>query len=236
MHERPGIGAPTVALAADDLDEWLKQRSSNFRQQMRRMRRKLEKAGATFRVSETPEELRRDLREFERLHHARWDFRGGSMSLVPGADKMLEDAGLALLDSGRFRLASIELDGRVINSQLFVVAGNESSYWNGGFDDEYGQFKPSYVGIVDAISRALDAGEDRLDLGPGEQDYKYRFSDGEDRLRWMALVPHGPLYGVARAVYSPVETRYALTTRMTAKRKQELRELVERARSIGRSS
>ena len=51
----------------------------------------------------------------------------------------------------------------------------------------------------------------------------------------MALVPHGPLYGVARAVYSPVEARYALTTRMTAKRKQELRELVERVRSIGRS-
>ena len=45
-----------------------------------------------------PRSCERDLRDFERLHHARWDLRGGSMSLVPGADKMLEEAGLALLD------------------------------------------------------------------------------------------------------------------------------------------
>ena len=230
LHKRPSTGAPTVALDADDLDSWLGKRSSNFRQQMRRGRRKLEKQGATFRVTETPEELERDLAEFTRLHLARWDWRGGSMSLREGTDAMLRDAGAALLAEGRFRLASIELDGKVINSQLFVAAGGEVSYWNGGFDDEFAALKPSYMGLVDAIGRALDVGDHRLDLGPGEQEYKYRFSDGQDTLEWLTLVPPGPRYALARATWSPVHARYAITQRMTPEQKQRVRDLVGRVR------
>ena len=231
VHKRSSIGAPTVALDADDLDSWLGKRSSNFRQQMRRGRRKLEKQGATFRVTETAEELERDLAEFSRLHNARWDWRGGSMSLREGTDAMLRDAGAALVAEGRFRLTSIELDGKVINSQLFVAAGGEVSYWNGGFDDEYASLKPSYMGLVDAISRALDVGDHRLDLGPGEQEYKYRFSDGQDTLDWLTLIPPGPRYALARASFAPIHARYAITQRMTAEQKQRARELLERVRS-----
>ena len=230
LHKRPSTGAPTVALDADDLDAWLGKRSSNFRQQMRRGRRKLEKQGATFRVTETPEELERDLAEFARLHHARWDWRGGSMSLRDGTDRMLREAGAALLADGRFRLASIELDGKVINSQLFVAAGGEVSYWNGGFDDAYAALKPSYMGLVDAISRALDAGDQRLDLGPGEQEYKYRFSQGQDTLEWLMMIPPGPRYALARVSWAPVHARYAITQRMTAEQKQRARDLIGRLR------
>jgi CelD/BcsL family acetyltransferase involved in cellulose biosynthesis len=230
VHKRPSTGAPTVALDADDLDSWLGKRSSNFRQQMRRGRRKLEKQGAIFRVTESPDELERDLAEFARLHLARWEWRGGSMSLREGIDAMLHDAGTALLAEGRFRLASVELDGKVINSQLFVAAGGEVSYWNGGFDDAYAALKPSYMGLVDAISRALDAGDHRLDLGPGEQEYKYRFSDGQDTLEWLTLIPPGPRYALARASFSPIHARYAITHRMTPEQKQRARELVQRVR------
>jgi CelD/BcsL family acetyltransferase involved in cellulose biosynthesis len=227
--------APTVDLSADDLDGWLKARSSNFRQQMRRMRRKLDKEGATFRVASTPEEIDRDLPEFVRLHTARWDWRGGSMSMTPGADDMLREAGHALVADGRFRLVSIEVDGRTINAQLHVAAGGEVSYWNGGFDDEYAAFKPSLVGLVDAVGDALARGDDRFDLGPGAQEYKYRLSDGEDLLEWMTLIPRGRHYARSRAWFAPVQARYAVTERMDTEQKQKLRDAIARVRDrVGR--
>jgi CelD/BcsL family acetyltransferase involved in cellulose biosynthesis len=228
LHKRPSTGAPTVALRAGDLDAWLAGRSANFRQQMRRARRKLEKQGAVFRVSESADDLESDLAEFARLHHARWDWRGGSESLPPGAEAMLREAGAALLGEGRFQLASIEMDGKVVNSQLFVAAGREISYWNGGFDDAYARYKPSYVGLVDAIGHALDRGDARLDLGPGEQDYKYRFADGEDTLEWLTMIPPGPRSGIAIASWAPVYVRYAITQRMSPEQKRRVRELARR--------
>ena len=69
------------------------------------------------------------------------------------------------------------LDGKVINSQLFIAAGGEVSYWNGGFDDDYANLKPSLVALVDAVRMSLERGRTRFDLGPGGQEYKYRFSE-----------------------------------------------------------
>jgi CelD/BcsL family acetyltransferase involved in cellulose biosynthesis len=225
-HDRPVTPAPTLALGADDLDGWLKGKSSNFRQQMRRMRRKLEKEGAVFRIAETPEEVERDLSEFIRLHNARWDWRGGSMSLTPGSDAMLREAGRELVGKGRFRLVTITLDGRVINAQLHVAAGGEVSYWNGGFDDEFAPFKPSFVGLLHAIGDALERGDVRFDLGPGAQDYKYRLADSEDLLERVTLIPPGPRYLAARALWAPTHLRYGITNRMTAEHKKRIRELL----------
>jgi CelD/BcsL family acetyltransferase involved in cellulose biosynthesis len=228
LHKRPSTGAPTVALGAGDLDAWLAGRSSNFRQQMRRARRGLEKQGAVFRVSGSTDELERDLADFARLHLARWEWRGGSTALPPGADAMFREAGAALLGEGRFRLASIEVDGKVVGSQLFVAAGHEVSYWNGGFDDAYAKFKPSYVGLVDVIGYALDRGYQRLDLGPGEQDYKSRFSDGQDTLEWLTMIPPGPRRELAIASWAPIYARYAITQRMSPEQKRRVRDLVGR--------
>jgi CelD/BcsL family acetyltransferase involved in cellulose biosynthesis len=229
-HDRPVTPAPTLALAADDLDGWLKGKSSNFRQQMRRMRRKLEKEGAVFRVAQTPAEVERDIPEFIRLHKARWDWRGGSMSLTDGSEAILREAGRELVGQGRFRLVSIELDGQVINSQLHLAAGGEVSYWNGGFDDRYAAFKPSFVGLVHAIGDALERGDSRFDLGPGAQDYKYRLADGQDLLQRITLIPPGRRAALARAVWAPIVVRYAITDRMTPERKRRIRDVLERTK------
>jgi CelD/BcsL family acetyltransferase involved in cellulose biosynthesis len=193
-HRVAPTPAPTVPLGgAGDLDAWLGTRSSNFRQQMRRARRKFEKDGGVFRVAAGEEDLERDLPVLERLHQARWADRGGSAAMTSGIDRMLADVGGALVSSGRFLLISMEIDGRVISSQLFLAAGNEISYWNGGFDDagELAAYKPAMSGLVEAVRISLERGYTRFDLGPGAQDYKYRFSDTHDDLVWQTLIPPG---------------------------------------------
>jgi CelD/BcsL family acetyltransferase involved in cellulose biosynthesis len=194
---------------------------------MRRARRKLAEDGGVFRLATSPQEIERDLVHLERLHNARWDWRGGSSALPPGALQMLTDAGRAL-GSERFQLISLEIDGRVINSQLFLTAGNEMSYWNGGFDEEFASYKPSLAGLVEAIGIALERGCTRFDLGPGAQEYKNRFTDGGDELVWQSLIPRGPRYGLARGLYAPAQLRYEAGQRMSPAHREKLKGMLAR--------
>jgi CelD/BcsL family acetyltransferase involved in cellulose biosynthesis len=95
------------------------------------------------------------------------------------------------------------------------------SYWNGGFDDDYAQLRPSYVGLVDGVAAGIDGGYERLDLGPGDQSYKYRFADGEDRLESIVLIPRGRL--LALAAYAPERARSAVVARLTPAQKDWIR-------------
>ena len=230
-HRAAPTPAPTVPLGGTaDLDSWLGTRSSNFRQQMRRARRKFDKDGGVFRVAGGLEELERDLPVLERLHRARWAERGGSAAMTPGIDRMLGDAGRDLVGSGRFLLISMEIGGRVIGSQLFLAAGSEISYWNGGFDDagELAAYKPAMSGLVEAVRISLERGYTRLDLGPGAQDYKYRFSDTQDDLLWQTLIPPGRQSPPAHALFAPVGARYAASRRLTTEQKTRIKRLARR--------
>ena len=216
--------APTVTLDANDLDDWLAAKSRNFRSQMRRARRALEQQGARFRIA-TAEDLERDLAAFVRLHHARWDWRGGTVALPPGMDRALEEAARTLAPKGRLRLSSIDVGDRTIGSLLCLAAGGEVSYWNGGFDDAFAKFHPGLVGLVEAIGYALAAGDSRFDLGPGDQQYKVRLADGAD---WLVTATVAPKSVRTSADAVLRRGRRALASRLTPEQKKRLRRVLER--------
>ena len=187
---RASAVAPAVSLGHRDLDAWLGTRSQNFRQQMRRSRRAVEAAGGRFRLV-TREHLDRDVDALVRLHHARWKRRGGSAALDARFEGVLRDAGSALVDDGRYRLWSLDVEGRSISTHLFLSAGGTQSYWLGGFDEAWAAQRPALLVLVAAVQHGIDLGEDRLDLGPGAADYKYRFADTEERFDAVDVVPAG---------------------------------------------
>jgi CelD/BcsL family acetyltransferase involved in cellulose biosynthesis len=217
------VPAPILALDADDLDAWLAAKSRNFRSQMGRARRALEQQGARFRIA-TTEDLERDLAAFVRLHHARWDWRGGSMALTPGMDQALDEAARTLAPEGRLRLSSIDIADRTIGSLLFLAAGGQVSYWNGGYDAVFAKYRPGLVGLVEAIGHALAAGDSRFDLGPGDQEYKARLADGTDELVTVALEPRSVRTG-AKTVLR--RGRGAVASRMTPGQKQRVRRVLD---------
>jgi CelD/BcsL family acetyltransferase involved in cellulose biosynthesis len=179
---------PKVTLSHDSIDAWLATRSRNFRQQVRHSRRRLADAGARFRIS-TLADLDRDVGSLARLHHARWAQRGGSRALDTRVVALLRRAGRELIPLGRFRLWSIDVDGRSISCHLFVAAGAGQAYWLGGFDDAWGARHPSIQVLVAAVAHGIEQGEDWVELGPGRQPYKYRLADSEDGLAWVTLSP-----------------------------------------------
>jgi CelD/BcsL family acetyltransferase involved in cellulose biosynthesis len=190
LHHTRTKPIPKVTLGYGSVDEWLAGRSSNFRQQVRRARRRLIELGARFRMTAL-EDLDADVDSLARLHHARWTERGGSSALDERVERLLRRAGRELIPAGRFRLWSLDVDGATVSSHLFVAADGGQAYWLGGFDDAWAAQHPSIQVLVHAVGDGIGRGESWLELGPGGQPYKYRLADSEDVVESVTFTPAG---------------------------------------------
>ena len=151
------------------------------------MRRRLERRGGAVRRIDDADERADAIGVMLALHAQRWEDRAPSNLTRPGIDVLLRDAADAL-GPERLRLWGAELDGRLISVQLFVAAGGEVKYWNGGWSEDHAALKPSMLTILAALEDALSRHERRLDLGAGRHPYKLRFANAEDGLCWGAMV------------------------------------------------
>jgi len=222
--------APYVTLGSTGFDDWLAAKSSNFRQQMRRSRLKLERNGATFRASSSVEEAHRDLGTFAELHLERWDKKGGSGTLTPGVVPMLEEVAEKLLPSGRFKIWNIDVGETTICSLVFLIAGNEVSWWLGGWDEGWANQRPGLVGLLYALERAFEDGAGRFDLGGGYLPYKYRFADSEELLTRTYVVMPGLLHVLRRPETLRLAVTQAASRRVSWSTKDRLRKVAGRVR------
>ena len=198
--------APTVTLPQGPPEQWLAGRSSNFRGQMGRMRRKLAKQGGAVRQIVDPAEMRMAVAALLDLHAARWEDRAPSGLTGPGVRQLLEQAA-ADLGPDRLRLWAAEIEGELISVQLFHAAGGEIKYWNGGWSEEHAALKPTMLTILAALEDGIARGERRLDLGAGTHPYKMRFADGDDPLAWGGLVVRNRRWPRTAAELAPSNAR-----------------------------
>jgi CelD/BcsL family acetyltransferase involved in cellulose biosynthesis len=208
-YRNSALPAPAVTLPSGGagFDGWMAGRSSNFRSQMGRMRRRLESREGTVRMLRDGEEVRAGLESLLALHQGRWSGRGVSGLAREGVPGLLADAAEAL-GPERLRLWVAEIQGEPISAQLFVAAGAEIKYWNGGWSEDHADLKPSMLTILAAIEDAIGRGERRLDLGVGTHEYKLRFADSEDTLTWGGLIVRNRRWPATRAELAPRVLRY----------------------------
>jgi CelD/BcsL family acetyltransferase involved in cellulose biosynthesis len=199
--------APAVKLPSGPPEAWMAARSSNFRGQMGRLRRRLEKQGGTVRSIRDPVEVESALEALLALHTSRWEGRGASGLTRVGMAEFLSDAAVAL-GPDRLRLWAAEIDGEPISVQLFLAAGGEVKYWNGGWSEEHANLKPSMLTILAALEDAISRDEERLDLGVGSHAYKQRFANSEDTLTWGGLIVRNGRWPRTMAELAPMLLRY----------------------------
>ncbi len=224
---------PIVSLREESYTAWLAAKSSNFRSQMRRLGRQFAAAGGT-RRSSTSDTLAADVDAFMRLHASRWEGRGESHLLTAPAAvaATLLDMGAKLLESGRFRLRLLEVEGEPVSAQLFLAAGGRVLYVNGGWDERFARLKPPTIGILDMVEEAFERGEHCLDLGVGDQPYKSRFADRDEPVAWtILLLPRARLpLSCARVLPTIANTalRRTLKRRLPAAQLQRYRRMRSR--------
>ncbi|MHB8695696.1 MAG: GNAT family N-acetyltransferase [Solirubrobacteraceae bacterium] len=214
LYGRHGVLLPTLR-APDGYERWLASKSQGFRYQVRRAARTLHESGGRIRFTESAAELPRDLAEFERLHRARWDQRGGTHALVSGVDLMLAEAAPQLFASGRLRLAMVEVGERVIGAQLFIAAGDRLCWWLGGSDDEWSSCRPALLAILHALEDGIARGARLVELGPGDQLFKTRLADDATVLESGLLALRPSAYPLVRAYSLPGAARRRLAATLT---------------------
>lgn len=225
VHAATPVPLPIVTLKSGSFDDWLATRSSKFRQESRRLRRRLDEAGARFALVDA-DGVGRALDAFVELHGARWQDRGGSNALIPGLRGMLAEAAEELLPSGRLRIFTIEAEGKPIAVNILLAAGAEVSGWNSGFDQDWHRYSPSMQLTLFAIADAIGRGEERLCLGPGETGYKQRLADAGQQITMTTLVPRSLTYPLTRLRLAPYQCRDYLGSRLSPRAKRRLRHLV----------
>ncbi len=228
LHEDERMPSPTVEVAARSFDEWFAAKSSNFRQYIRRFGRRLQDRGAHIELVDGDQAMSGAVSAFAELHRARWADRGGSGVLRDGVEQAVAGAA-RLLPPDRFRLFLASAEGQPVAASLFLAAGGEVTYWLGGFDDAWADTRPQMHVILAAIEHAMGSGDRRVDLGAGGQDYKYRFADGEEILRWVTLVPPGRGRLKTRLRLLPGQARLELAQRLSPRQKARLKRLLRRS-------
>lgn len=197
-------GNPLISMGEPSFEAWFAGRSSNFRQQMRRLGRRFVQGGGVSRVA-TRATLEDDAAALTRLHTMRWDGRGHS-NLVDLGERFtafVVELGERLLDDDRFALRLLEVDGEPICAQLFVRTGGTTLFVNGGWDERHAALKPSLLCLLDAVEEAFGLGAARFDLGVGVQSYKARFADGSAPLAWGVLMVPGARLPLTAARTAP---------------------------------
>jgi CelD/BcsL family acetyltransferase involved in cellulose biosynthesis len=190
LRQSPVTHCPVLTLTGT-FEQWLDGKSANFRSEMRRLRKRFAAAGATIRLSR-PETVDDDLRTYMGLHLARWDGGGSVYDAIEGPLLAALTEMAHGLPGERFRLYVAELDGVPIAAQLFLAAGGQIMYHNGGWDEAHARLKPGIVGILHAIEEGFAQGDRRLDFGPGTHPYKLRFADGDDPVASTSFAIAGP--------------------------------------------
>ena len=191
-YRRELLMAPTIWLANRSFDDWLSERGTRFRSNLRRYRRLYGEAGGTYRLT-SPDTVAADIATFATLHARRWD--GRDSRLVSIGDRLapfLEDVAAPLLAQQRFRLMLLELDGVAICADLWLAAGGEVTGINVGWDERYKRLSPPQLALVKTLEDALARGERRLNLGWGTVDYKRKYTSGAFAISWQTLLPPGP--------------------------------------------
>lgn len=221
LEDRP---LPFATVADLDYDGWLGGKTSNFRNQARRLRRRLEEAGASFGLV-GPDGVAAAIEEFERLHSGR---RDQSNALVGGLREMFLDLGRTGIESGRLRIYRLSAGEEAVAVTIALAAGGQVDAWNSGFDESWYKLSPSQQLLLFAIEDTISHGEQRVRLGAGDAAYKLRLADEFDAVAREVVVPRGASYPLTRLRLGRAQARRFTRDHLSEEARSRIRGLGRR--------
>lgn len=178
---------PILPFRKRSWDQLLDERSSNFREQVRRRERRLARTHRlSYRLSTDPGRLDGDLDLLFELHRARW--ATGSSSAFAGAREAFhrEFAHLALA-RGWLRLWVMELDGEPVAVWYGFRYAEKEWYYQAGRDPSRDSGSVGFVLLCHTIRAALEDGAEAYWFLRGGEAYKSRFAEEDPGVQTVAL-------------------------------------------------
>jgi CelD/BcsL family acetyltransferase involved in cellulose biosynthesis len=177
--------APFLALAPT-WDAYLAGLPAKQRHELKRKAKKLETEAGPFmvRVADAGT-LTPMLDRFVELHRTSEGPKG--VFMVPGMEIFFRRLGEAFVEEGTFRLAFIEVDGRLAAGTIGFACHGTFYLYNSAFDRTWGSLAPGIVLVGEDIRLAIEDGLEAFDLLKGDYAYKYRFGAVPRRVRRLRV-------------------------------------------------
>jgi CelD/BcsL family acetyltransferase involved in cellulose biosynthesis len=178
--------SPVIQVPAGGWDEYLAARSANFRSQIRRKERKLQRDhGVTYRLSD-PKHLDADFDALVALHRMRWEGHA-SQALDGKRAAFHRDFARVALERGWLRLWLAEVGQRRVAAWYGFRYGNAEWYYQSGRDPAFARHSLGLVLLAHTIREAMNDGVGEYKLLRGGEAYKRRFATGDPGLETVAL-------------------------------------------------
>jgi CelD/BcsL family acetyltransferase involved in cellulose biosynthesis len=178
---------PELRIDGQNWDAWLSGRSRNFRDQARRMERRLARAHELrFRLADGAT-LDDDLGVLFDLHDRRWEADGGSDAFDPRRRALHRAFAARALEHGWLRLWVAEVDGVAGAAWYGFRYAGRDWYYQFGRDPRWDAFRLGFVLLVHTIRDAFESGVDVYHFGLGPEPYKERFASGDPGLTTVAI-------------------------------------------------
>ena len=213
-HVLTTAGAPLLRRDGRDWDGVMAGFSSNLRQQVRRLERKLEREHElAYRQGAAGGDLDAEMQTLFALHSERWE---ADETRFTGADQAFHrDFAAVAQERGWLRLWFLEADGRTVAAwHGFRFAGVEY-YYQAGRDTSWEGPAVGFALLAHSIRTAIDDGVREYRFLRGDQPFKQRFANGDSDVEnfAMACTTRGRV-ALGAAAKLPVDTLKRLRDRL----------------------
>jgi CelD/BcsL family acetyltransferase involved in cellulose biosynthesis len=192
------VASPVLRLGGGgDWDAFLATRSKNFREQVRRRERRLERSFDVVLRHSTAQTLAADLDLLFELHRLRWG--DGAPFASPRQQRFHRLFAAEALARGWLRLRVLELDGRPVAAVLGYRFGTAESFYQSGRDPALEEHSVGSVLLARAVRDAVQDGAQEYRLLRGAEPYKQRWADGDAPVHTLAT-PRGVVGHLALAL------------------------------------
>jgi CelD/BcsL family acetyltransferase involved in cellulose biosynthesis len=185
-------------------EEFVASQSANFREQVRRRERKLQREhGANYRLAD-PSSLERDFEIFLQLHQARWGT--GSSSFADARAAFHRDFAAKALERGWLRLWFMEIDNRPVAAWYGFRFADIETFYQAGRDPAWDGYSVGFVLLTHTMREAFNDGVAEYRLLRGREPYKLRFTvedPGVETILVSLGLPARSALAIARALPGP---------------------------------
>ncbi|MHC4430136.1 MAG: GNAT family N-acetyltransferase, partial [Planctomycetota bacterium] len=170
--------------------EYLRARSANFRDHLKKYRRRLNKAGSvTIARLEAHDDCDAWMAEVLAVNEASWTAqRGTNLFRQPRLRAFLVELATELARRGWLDLHVLRIDDRAVAYELCFDFGGRVFSYNSSYDGTQARHSPGTVVTAAVIEAASARGRTEDDMLRGDEEYKRRWSDTQ-RAEVEVLVP-----------------------------------------------
>ncbi len=223
----PAEPLPWAALPAG-WDEYLAGRSGQFRNQVKRKWKALERDHElTLASAGSTAALEAQLDRLFELHDARRRALGSASALAdPAGRRFLRAFAESARERGWLRDYLAAIDGEPAAAWLGWRVGDRFAYYQAGLDPRFSNYSVGFLLLAHTVRAAIEEGASEYDLMLGDEAFKRRFATAERQGCRVLLAPRGSLsYLRARARQAGRKTLRRLPT----SQQERLRALRRRA-------